>query len=543
MIGSSKVYARYSKQFNDKGMRMAWAQSNKLQQALSLALLAAIGTLSMGPMTHAATIGKTEVQSAQNQPLSASIAVSGIDISDFSASLVGQDIYRQMGLQPNDSMTVSFEATSQTSGRILITTSKPVAAPFADVVIAIRSQDRQQIIPKTLLMPLNNSASATRVATPPAVANTTRPNLPVTTPVVGIPLQVKRTAPPPLSNTASSALSAVNLPRQAAAAVTTQPIYQPSPQNSPQSSFQNTYPANITAGAPIHSGDSTRSVPSNALNDKQLDILNVEVTRKIIASAPAAFDTNTAMPSANTVANSPQPTAADPKPTPPLSPQNNAFNNSVVPAMSTAATYTVQRNDSLWLIANELAQQNNLEVSAVMQQIKALNPNAFINNDINQLKAQAQLSLPNYDVIPSQQGLKAAIEARNTRTNRKNRAVNNTPVSPTAAPTVVANASRTAPAVAKTNVSKKLPQATMTVLAPGKDGKADGTQTQASAATGSGINNDTLNTLKTTRQQTALQAQRIREVSQQLAGANEKLQLQSQKLAELEERLRQLRNK
>jgi Tfp pilus assembly protein FimV len=178
-----------------------------------------------------------------------------------------------------------------------------------------------------------------------------------------------------------------------------------------------------------------------------------------------------------------------------------------------------------------------------MQQIKALNPNAFINNDINQLKAQAQLSLPNYDVIPSQQGLKAAIEARSTRANRKNRAVNNTPVSPTAAPTVVANASRTAPAAAKTNVSKKLPQATMTVLAPGKDGKADGTQTQASAATGSGINNDTLNTLKTTRQQTALQAQRIREVSQQLAGANEKLQLQSQKLAELEERLRQLRNK
>lgn len=522
---------------------MAWAQTNKLQQALSLALLAAIGTVSMGPSTHAATIGKTEVQSAQNQPLSASIAVSGIDISDFSASLVGQDIYRQMGLQPNDSMTVSFEATSQTSGRILITTSKPVAAPFADVVIAIRSQDRQQIIPKTLLMPLNNSASATRVATPPAVANSTRPNLPVTTPVVGIPLQVKRTAPPPLSNTTSSALSAVNLPQQAAASVTTQPIYQPNPQNSPQNSFQNTYPTNIAAGAPINNGDSTSSVPSNALNDKQLDILKVEVTRKIIASVPTAVAANTTMPPANDLTNNTQLSDMPAQPVPQPNPQNNAFNNSVVPTMSITATYTVQRNDSLWLIANELAQQNNLEVSAVMQQIKALNPNAFINNDINQLKAQAQLSLPNYDVIPSQQGLKAAIEARNTRVNRKNRAVNNTPVAPSTAPTVVANASRTAPAVAKTNVSKKLPQATMTVLAPGKDGKADGTQTQASAATGSGINNDTLNALKTTRQQAALQAQRIREVSQQLAGANEKLQLQSQKLAELEERLRKLRNK
>jgi Tfp pilus assembly protein FimV len=521
-------------------MRMAGQRPNKLRQALSLALLAAIGTLSMGPMTHAADIGKTEVQSAQNQPLSATIAVSGIDINDFSASLVGQDIYRQMGLQPNDSMAVRFEATSQTSGRILITTSRPVTAPFADVVIAIRTQDRQQIIPKTLLMPLQNSATATRVATNPPAMTAARPNLPVTTPALGTPLRVKRTAPPPLlSNTNADALSAVNLPRQATAPVTAQPSYQPSFQNS----LQNTYPANTGAGITTNSANSTSTARNNPVNDRQLDILNVEVTRKIIASVPTAVAANATVPPANDLANNTQLAATPTQPVPQPKPQNNAFSNTVVPPTPAPAVgrYTVQRNDSLWLIANELARQNNLEVGAVMQQIKALNPNAFINNDINQLKAQAQLSLPNYEVIPSQQGLKAAIEARNTRANSNNRTVAIAPVQPkpTAAPVVT----RTTTAVTKSNLSKKLPQATMTVLAPGKDGRADGTQTQASAATGSGINNDTLNTLKTTRQQTAQQAQRVREVTQQLAGDNKKLQLQSQKLAELEERLKELRNR
>lgn len=507
---------------------MAWAQTNKLQQALSLALLAAIGTLSMGPSTHAATIGKTEVQSAQNQPLSASIAVSGIDISDFSASLVGQDIYRQMGLQPNDSMTVSFEATSQTSGRILITTSKPVAAPFADVVLAIRDKGRQQVVPKTLLMPLESSAA--RVASNRQQVNTVKPALPVVAQpavnqaqIIGTPLQVKRGAPPPLLSTSSQdALAAVDLPRPATTPTTAQTSFQPS---NP-----------IMVAAP-RSGSAK---PTYEQNNLQLDILQVQITRKIIASAPDSLTATTATATRPDNQEQDAPTLAA-KPT--TAAKTPTVAKAPTPAAKPANTqYTVQRHDSLWMIADELARQNNLNVKTVMAQIKALNPNAFVNNDINQLKANARLNLPHYDVVPSEQSLQAAIDAQRTQLNagQKNAAAAN---KSNAANGVAKPASALRTTFANSNLSQKLPQARMTVVAPGKDGQAAGTQTQATASTGGGIKTETMATLQSTRQSTAQQAQRVREVNQQLAGYTKKMQLQNQKLAELEAHLQELRNR
>lgn len=516
---------------------MAWAQSKKLRQGLSVALLATIGTVSIGPSTYAAIIGKTQVQSAQNQPLSASIEVTGIDISDFSASLVGQDIYRQMGLQPDDSMSVSFEPTSQTSGRILITTSKPVAAPFADVVLAIRDKGRQQVIPKTLLMPLEDSVS--RVATSHQPVNTFKPNLPVVThsaasqaQIVGTPLQINRGAPPPLlTNSSQEALAAGNL----------------SGQMNASSNTQSSGPVMVTA--PRLSG----TTPAYGQNNLQLDILKIQITRKIIASASApaslaaSAETLPSRPEQDTstlAAAKPSNSAAAKRLTTAAKAANaaNAAKVSTTAVQASNISYTVQRHDSLWMIADEIARQNKVSVKTVMEQIKALNPDAFINNDINQLRANARLNLPNYTVVPSEQSLKAALEARRTQqlsARQKNKANSNATANKTSAKASGAESS----AVSGTNVVQKLPQARMTVLAPGKDGKADGTQTKSTASTGTGINTETMATLQSTRQRTAQQAQRVREVNQQLASYTKKLQLQNQKLAELEAHLQELRNR
>ena len=512
---------------------MAWPRSNKLRQALSVALLATIGTVSIGPSTHAAIIGKTQVQSAQNEPLRASIAVTGIDISDFSASLVGQDIYRQMGLQPDDSMSVSFEPTSQTSGRILITTSKPVSAPFADVVLAIRDQGRQQVIPKTLLMPLEDSAA--RVATNRQLVNTFKPNLPVVAQsaasqaqTVGTPLQIKRGAPPPLLSSASQeALAAVNLPGSTNASSDTQAH------------------SRASGALMMASPDSSSAMSAYGQNNLQLDILKVQITRKIIASAPAPLAATAATPSnrpeqvASTLAAaSPSDSAAEKR----LATAANAANASTIAVKPSNISYTVQRHDSLWMIADEIARQNKVSVKTVMEQIKALNPNAFINNDINQLRANARLNLPNYNVVPSEQSLKAALEARRSQ-QLSARQKNKTNINASANPTSVKASTAKSTAASGTNVVQKLPQARMTVLAPGKDGKADGTQTKSTASTGTGISTETMATLQSTRQRTAQQAQRVREVNQQLASYTKKLQLQNQKLAELEAHLQELRNR
>ena len=108
-----------------------------IHRSVSMALLYSVSYAALMSNAQAATMGKTVITSAQHEPLSASIVVTDIQTPDFSASLADPTLYQQMGLTPTDSMTVRFQPTSATSGRVLITTTKPVSKPFADVVLAI----------------------------------------------------------------------------------------------------------------------------------------------------------------------------------------------------------------------------------------------------------------------------------------------------------------------------------------------------------------------------------------------------------------------
>ena len=80
------------------------------------------------------------------------------------------------------------------------------------------------------------------------------------------------------------------------------------------------------------------------------------------------------------------------------------------------------------------------------------------------------------------------------------------------------------------------------MLAPGRNGNADGTQATSAAVTGNGLSTDILATLKASRQSTAAQAQQLSKTSSALDSYTRKIQLQNQKLAELQARLKKLRN-
>ena len=179
-----------------------------------------------------------------------------------------------------------------------------------------------------------------------------------------------------------------------------------------------------------------------------------------------------------------------------------------------------------------------------MKQIQTQNPDAFINRDADQLKADAKLSLPSYDVIPSQKNLEAAIDAQRQYIRRANTAAMQKtaqkPIKKPSKSTQTVKAKRPKKVViTKTQI---LPKAQFSVLAPGRDGNADGTQTKSASNTGSGLSTDILATLKATRQKTAAQAQRLSSTSNALNSYTKKLQLQNQKLAELQARLKKLRN-
>ncbi|HDS1726799.1 LysM peptidoglycan-binding domain-containing protein [Pseudomonas putida] len=71
----------------------------------------------------------------------------------------------------------------------------------------------------------------------------------------------------------------------------------------------------------------------------------------------------------------------------------------VTPAMTSASNYTTQRRDTLWQIAARNAQGGSIQQTMIA--IQALNPDAFIGNNINQLKVGQVLRLPDQQQIQS----------------------------------------------------------------------------------------------------------------------------------------------
>ncbi|MFK3942208.1 FimV/HubP family polar landmark protein [Pseudomonas monteilii] len=80
-------------------------------------------------------------------------------------------------------------------------------------------------------------------------------------------------------------------------------------------------------------------------------------------------------------------------------PQPSRATPGVQPAVTAADTYTSRRRDTLWQIAARNAQGGS--VQQTMLAIQALNPGAFINNNINQLKVGQVLRLPDAQQIQS----------------------------------------------------------------------------------------------------------------------------------------------
>ncbi|MGA4439961.1 peptigoglycan-binding protein LysM [Psychrobacter pocilloporae] len=583
-----------------------------VHRAVSMALFCSVGCAVLVPSVQAATIGKTVVTSAQHEPLVASIVVSNIQSADFSASLANSTIYQQMGLTPTDSMTVRFQPTSATSGQVFITTSQPVSKPFADVVLAINDNGRQNMVPKTLLMPLKDSVpinTGKNIAT-----GAKKPNLPSVSVSNAMPLTVRKGAPPPLmsapaisspklskpSKSATELLAStspapnIQAPTVTATSQVNSLTYTPSRLNNGRLNSNADIKNNTGHSTAIGNSQSSVNTSDNSAlsvasssgtmttddkggtearahnnvvaadkpsTDKQLDILNIQVTRQIqpsskadsdlMASSPvkatttkARDNSKSAIDSDNRVIAAAQDSnipanIASPVPSKTMDNPSTASNKVT---RNATTQYQVQRNDSLWMIAEQIARENNLDTSTVMKQIQSQNPDAFINQDADQLKADAKLRLPSYDVIPSQQSLEAAISAQRQYSRRAN-----TPVVKKSAQTAPKKSSETVQAASvpkkpTTTKTQKLPQAQFSVLAPGHNGNADGTQAKSAADKGNGLSTDILATLKASRQETASQAQRLSKTSSALDNYTKKLQLQNQKLAELQARLKKLRN-
>jgi len=71
------------------------------------------------------------------------------------------------------------------------------------------------------------------------------------------------------------------------------------------------------------------------------------------------------------------------------------------PAPSADSYGPVRRNETLWTIANRVRPGSDISVDQMMHALLRENPRAFMNNNINQLKAGATLRIPDREQIMS----------------------------------------------------------------------------------------------------------------------------------------------
>lgn len=176
---------------------------------------------------------------------------------------------------------------------------------------------------------------------------------------------------------------------------------------------------------------------------------------------------------------------------------------------TTTISYDVQRNDSLWSIAKKIAVQNNIDVQAVMKKIQHQNPDAFIAQDANRLRADAQLQLPNYQTRPSQKSLPVAIAAH--RAHYRVEPLADDPINK------AEQAAATEKAIA---IPTKL---TVTKSTAGNDTESDSTESKAQSAAVSTVSTDILATLKQSKQSKVAQDQEVQAANHTLSGYRQKL--------------------
>lgn len=475
---------------------MSWHNNPRTTFIYQAVLLSMIGTTSLN--AHAINLSQADIKSAQHEPLSATITVSDIDANNFNVSLATPDIYQQMGLSADANISVNFIPTSDTSGRITLTSKTPISTPFADVVLNLNNNGEQVIEPQTLLMPLsaNNAFTLPENKNTQVITADAQQNLPITTELIPQPEEMLPQHRPEMTT-----LNDQNLPQTTANTVDDE-------------------------GKVLSQEEKVIAQITPEGINTQVDILTEQITRRVypVGQLPTESDfTASEEPIINQTPETPT------EEIPPKQTQTGS------------ASYVVQSGDSLWSIANQIAQANHMSVNEVMHAIHNANPDAFNHGNINHLKANVSLSLPDYDVIPSQKAIQEAISAKtsskSTSKTSNKRSTNNYRAKNTKTRRNTSNTTTSKP------TRQALPRAQLTLVTPTQQGTATGTNNKPVQNAKTGGNGNLVGKLQNTRQQTASNAKRVNNLNQELSSASQKLQLQNQKLAELEARLKALKQK
>ncbi len=216
----------------------------------------------------------------------------------------------------------------------------------------------------------------------------------------------------------------------------------------------------------------------------------------------------------------------------------------------------IRPSETLWSIANRARPDTSVSVDQMMQAILRANPGAFINNNINNLKAGQILRIPSADEVAAINAAKARAatlqqnaEWRNSRAASKAPAPAPAPAptpAPAAAPTAAPKATPEAaqkPSAAPAMQKPSKEEAELKVLAPSaataKPGAAAGTGT--ATATGTTAPGDmhkelalATEAVETQRQETEDLRTRLTDLEQQITTMQKLMTIKDEQLAALQ---------
>ena len=424
---------------------------NKLKIAI-LAIMAA-------PATFAVNVDPVQIQSGPGELLYAEINFRQSNNSTpIEVSLASTDDLTSIGAahQPPGHLNFYTRRNSNGTGVITITSSRPITERELNIIIKIKEgnashlqhirkplQTRTQVAKSNLNQnerPLNPIVVVSEKDIGLTLPVSTHYTAPKPTAVLEKPLAIQRAAPPLLSSssipkTVSPAITSVQTTVKPApttqgstlkavtpAPVAAQPEIKIQASNTP---VQTTPTAVLAPPAPITVQNIEKLQSPAELKAQPIELKTEAPTLSIatqpteIALEPQKIETAPEI-KINATAQAAQNFRPQQESNDPLvkkfadqqatqSEQVQSIPKAVAPipqqSISVAqAQYVVQSNESLWKIAERVAQAQNRPVNEVMQNIKKSNEHAFIGGDANRLRKGAALNLN--AAIPKKQPIK-----------------------------------------------------------------------------------------------------------------------------------------
>ncbi|MFV5660169.1 hypothetical protein VXR58_08110 [Acinetobacter pittii] len=429
----------------------------------------AIFTIMSSPSIYAITLDPIQIQSAPGDLLYAEMNFQQADPdANLQVSLATLEDLSALGVthQPPGNLNFYTRQNGQGSGVIVITSSRPVIDPELNIVVKISegSATRLQHI-KTVIKPSSIKKTENNESTlsPQFIVNEKdiALNLPEST----------RYASPTLASTPTDSNSehSLNINSGTAPAVNTNSSNTLSANSSTQLAQQVT-----TATTLDQTEIKSTSAKTATNNSPKTPVKNLTAQKKSVPQK--AFNQNPA--------------------------KKQSLSSYKGPASS--SKYVVQRNESLWSIANRIAAKTKQPVAKVMHDIQTQNRHAFIQGDVNRLRQGIALNLAHSPAAKPQQN-KSKTDIAHTAKSTSGKA------------------------------KYRLQQAEMSIVAENSQNTMHGS---AKKSTQQSQNNTELAVkVMTTREKTVTLQRNVTKLNQTLRLKDQRIQLLNARLAELQQQL------